>query len=98
MVSSMRLEMLELRSDCQSEIMANNLLVAALFGAATVSPKQQQAVAALLARRGRSKEAMQLLEPMLLESPTSPDLLQLRGECLAAVGNNVGVCLACCFS
>lgn len=72
--------------------MFTTLLIAGLFGTATESPKQRQALAALLATRGRGKEALQLLEPLLLHSPTSADLLQLRGECLAAVGNNVGVC------
>jgi hypothetical protein len=31
------------------------------------------------------------VEALLIASPGSPDLLCLRGNCLAAVGNNVGV-------
>jgi hypothetical protein len=48
----------------------------------------------LLLARDRHTEALETVEALLISSPGSPDLLCLRGNCLAAVGNNVGVGLA----
>lgn len=55
------------------------------------SSRQRQALARLLAARGRTTEALAALEPLLLAHPAHADLLCLRGNCLAAAGNNVGV-------
>ena len=54
-------------------------------------------LARLLVKRGRTAEALAALEPLLREYPASADLLCIRGNCLAAAGNNVGVrrCLGC---
>lgn len=53
--------------------------------------RQRQALARLLVARGRTNEALAALEPLLQAHPANADLLCLRGNCLAAAGNNVGV-------
>jgi hypothetical protein len=45
----------------------------------------------LLLGRERHAEALDIVEALLITSPGAPDLLCLRGNCLAAAGNNVGV-------
>lgn len=47
--------------------------------------------------RERHAEALDLVEGLLQSCPSSSELLCMRGNCLAATGNNVGVRCKSCF-
>lgn len=60
-------------------------------GSGQETGQQRQALARVLVARGRTAEALAALEPLLRDAPACADLLCMRGNCLAAAGNNVGV-------
>ena len=53
--------------------------------------RQQMRLVRVLLSRGKAPAALQLVESLLPVLPADPALLCLRGQCLAANGNNVGV-------
>ena len=60
-------------------------------GDAAVDAEQRLRLARVLLSRGKTAAALQLVESLLPLLPADPALLCLRGQCLAAIGNNVGV-------
>ncbi len=60
-------------------------------GAPAVDAEQRLRLARVLLSRGKIAAALQLAESLLPLLPADPALLCLRGQCLAAIGNNVGV-------
>ena len=58
---------------------------------AAVDAEQRLRLARVLLSRGKTAAALQLAETLLPLLPADPALLCLRGQCLAAIGNNVGV-------
>lgn len=66
-------------------------LHAGAAGSGQETTQHRQALARVLVARGRTAEALAALEPLLRDAPACADLLCMRGNCLAAAGNNVGV-------
>lgn len=56
---------------------------------------QQAQLAALLLERGRHRDALAALQPLLAQQPASPGLLCLQGRCHASAGSRAQVGFLC---